>query len=76
MCEVWSCLTLCKLHSINSICLKMRNAVVVVATCVFKCNVLVLREDEQRFYFRGQPIHQLLFLLQLKHLSVSGDIAY
>jgi hypothetical protein len=37
--------------------------------------ILVVCEDVQRFYFRGHPIYQLLFLLQLQHLSVFGGVA-
>jgi len=44
-------------------------------TAYLKVMILVLCEDVQRFYFRGHAIHQL-FLLQLKHLRVSGHVVY
>ena len=71
-CGVWSCLTLCKLCSINSICLKCVMLLWWLLPAYLNVMILVLCEDVQRFYFRGHPIHQLLFLLQLKHISVSG----
>lgn len=71
VCGVWSCLTLCKLCSIHRICLKCVMLLWWLLSAYLNVIILVLCEDVYRFYFRGHPIHQLLFLLQVKQLSVS-----